>query len=51
MVEPLLGEQPTAEALAEWVVKTCLTFGTTVATAYQVAGLFVLGVTKENGHD
>lgn len=26
---------------AEWIVQTCLMFGTTVATAYQVAGLFI----------
>ena len=30
--------------LADWVVATCLIFGATVATAYQVAGLFVRGV-------
>jgi hypothetical protein len=30
--------------LAEWVVTTCLLFGASVATAYQVAGLFVRGV-------
>ena len=35
------------QALADWVVTTCLLYGTTVATAYQVAGLFVLGV-REN---
>lgn len=34
------------KALAEWVVTTCLTYGTTVATAYQIAGLFVFAVTK-----
>ncbi len=29
--------------LAEWVVATCLMFGASVATAYQIAGLFVQG--------
>jgi len=29
------------QALAEWVVTTALLFGASVATAYQVAGLFV----------
>lgn len=33
--------------LADWIVATCLLYGTTVATAYQVAGLFVLGVNKK----
>ena len=32
--------------LADWIVATCLLYGTTVATAYQVAGLFVKGVRK-----
>lgn len=35
---------PTPEAMAEWVKSTCLTFGASVATAYQVAGLFVDGL-------
>jgi hypothetical protein len=30
--------------LAEWVVTTCLQFGASVATAYQVAGLFIKGI-------
>jgi hypothetical protein len=34
----------TDRAMADWVVDTCLAFGCTVATAYQVAGLFVSGV-------
>ncbi len=34
------------KTLAEWVVNTCLAFGATVATAYQVAGLFILGVRR-----
>lgn len=35
---------PSDQAIADWVVKTCLTFGSSVSTAYQVAGLFVRGV-------
>lgn len=34
--------------LAQWVVDTCLAFGTTVKTAYHVAGHFVDGVGWEN---
>lgn len=30
--------------IADWVVNTCLVFGSTTATAYQVAGLFVQGL-------
>ncbi len=37
----------TEKQLAEWMVTTCLAFGTTVATAYQVAGLFVEAVRPE----
>lgn len=33
--------------LAEWVVQTCLMFGTTVATAYKVAGLFLEALSDE----
>jgi hypothetical protein len=38
---PNADHAPTDEALAEWVKNTCLMFGATLATAYQVAGLFV----------
>ena len=31
-------------AIADWVVLTCIRFGTTVATAYQVAGLFLKAI-------
>jgi len=34
-------EQISDAEWAEWVVWTCLAFGTSVSTAYQVAGLFV----------
>jgi hypothetical protein len=34
--------------LAEWVVATCLLFGASVGTAYQVAGLFVEGVRQSD---
>jgi len=34
------------ERWAKWVVATCLTFGTTVSTAYKVAGLFVEGLER-----
>ncbi len=30
---------PTPKQMADWCVDTCLTFGTTVSTAYKVAGL------------
>ena len=30
--------------LAEWCVETCLMYGAEVATAYQVAAVFVAGV-------
>ena len=36
--------------LAEWVKNTCLLWGTTVATAYQVAGMFV-GALNNEKHD
>lgn len=39
-----LSRQLNDQELAQWVVQTCLMFGATVATAYQVAGLFVAGV-------
>lgn len=32
---------------AKWVVETCLTFGTSVSTAYKVAGLFVEGLERD----
>lgn len=32
--------------LADWVVTTCLLYGSSVATAYRVAGLFVGGVNQ-----
>lgn len=35
------------EKCAKCVVATCLTFGTTVATAYKVAGLFVEGLQRD----
>jgi hypothetical protein len=36
----------TNKELADWVVATCLIFGASVATAYQVAGLFVEAVRR-----
>lgn len=33
-------------ALGEWIIKTCLLFGTTLDTAYQVAALMVGGVRR-----
>ncbi len=42
-----------SEQLAKWVVATVLMYGGSVATAYQVAGLFVAGVEaarKESPH-
>lgn len=30
--------------IAEWVVNTCLVYGASEATAYQVAGLFLEGL-------
>ena len=35
-------------AVAEWVAKTCLTFGSQVSTAYQVAGLFVAQLEQDD---
>ena len=32
------------KTLADWVVSTCTLYGASVATAYQVAGLLVLGI-------
>ena len=34
----------TLRQIAEWVVNTCLLYGTTEATAYQIAGLFLKGL-------
>jgi hypothetical protein len=36
-------------AIADWVVETCLRFGATVPTSYQVAGLFVQGLARATG--
>ena len=36
---------------AEWVKDTCLLFGTTVATAYEVAGLFVKAINEKEPHE
>lgn len=33
-------------ALGEWVIKTCLLFGVSLPTAYQVAAIFVGGVRR-----
>ncbi len=49
--EALIGRQlgdarPSDKEIADWVVATCLTFGASVATAYQVAGMFVLSVSR-----
>lgn len=33
-------------ALGEWVFKTCLLFGTSIDTAYQVAAILVGGVKR-----
>lgn len=35
-------------AIAQWVVETCLTFGTSVDTAYIVAGLFIKGINQRH---
>lgn len=37
----------TDREIAEWVVTTCLLNGTTVGTAYTVAGMFVDGLERE----
>lgn len=34
----------TTEQIAEWVKQTCLLYGTTLGTAYQVAGLFAAAI-------
>jgi hypothetical protein len=34
----------TDRELCEWIVDTCLLFGSTLSTAYQVAGLFIQGI-------
>lgn len=34
------------EKWAKWVVVTCLTYGTSVSTAYKVAGLFIEGLER-----
>lgn len=36
------------EKWATWVVATCLTFGSSVSTAYKVAGLFIEGLEQVN---
>ena len=35
------------QEMANWIRDLCLLFGTTVGTAYQVAGLFVEGLEKD----
>lgn len=35
------------KSIAEWLVNTCLLFGSTVGTAYKVAGLFIEGIEIE----
>ena len=37
--------------ICEWVVNTCLSFGTSLATAYKVAGLFIEGLRAEGQRD
>ena len=34
--------------VADWIVETCLVFGTSVHTAYHVAGLFIEALEQEN---
>ncbi|MFI5297382.1 MAG: hypothetical protein ACHREM_04730 [Polyangiales bacterium] len=46
---PELLASPSYEEMAEWIVRTCLLFGTTVETAYTVAGLFVAQVKSDRG--
>jgi hypothetical protein len=36
------------QKIAEWVVGTCLLFGTTPSTAYRIAGLFLQGLEKKS---
>jgi hypothetical protein len=33
--------------IADWIVDTCLTFGTSVVTAYKVAALFIEALENE----
>lgn len=43
-----INELSTSKDIAEWVVRTCEMFGTTIATAYRVAGLFVQGLNRDD---
>lgn len=38
------GKMVTKKRLAEWIVETCLLFGTTTETAYKVAAVFIEGL-------
>lgn len=40
-------DEPSDDEIAEWVVRTCLLFGASVATAYSVASVFVAGLVDE----
>lgn len=42
-----VGQMNDDKKIAEWVVQTCLLFGTTAQTAYTVAGLFLEGLQSE----
>jgi hypothetical protein len=41
----------TSRELADWVVNTCLMFGTSVGTAYWVAGTYVGSLEDEGAFD
>lgn len=35
------------KVVLDWLIGTCLTFGASIGTAYQVAGLFAAGLDRE----
>ena len=43
--------RPSENEIAEWVVRTCLLFGTTVEVAYHVAALFIEGLNSGRHND
>ena len=45
----LMPASPTYAEMADWVVRTCLLFGSSVETAYTVAGMFVTQVKRDRG--
>ena len=40
-------EDMTLEEVAQWVVDTCLMFGSEVSTAYKVSGAFIAALEKQ----